>query len=431
MPKPKRAREVYLKPRVVPAKVARERKLRKGEIPIQHMPRMKPAAELKIEFLPDGSVRAPRFREVALGRIEPAEPATYKNPYDAIRATAHTIESVGGEFERLKVAQQQLAAMHAILYDEWKQMNQKQREAAKRFLFYLIDFIQPRRKGYEHLGLEDADKIKRVRIDVPAKKDAVKKLMKAIEFMERNNIGAARALMAAASNYLIARMGTLLKQEAFLRRRKWVLIRENVVKETQVFNLYDALRVTRDLLARPEMPQDIIIRRLRKIRRGITALQKRYKHFADAKKPLDKAVELIQAGYRGTEVTKALRRAAGRIYLVGSECAIFPRAALAELKKEGGENAKLMVARNQLRLFADNAKYWFERATPEQKKNMYGFLKELRSLITGTKAQPIVVEIARAERALRNKNFEQCKEILIQATEKIDALLKQGRGKKK
>ena len=430
MPKPRR-RKIYLEPRVVSARVAKERGLRRGEILRQYKPRMRPPAELRIEFLPDGRVCLPRFKEVKLGKIEPAKPVTYPNPYTAIRATAHAIESVGSEFERIKAIQSHLAAMHAILYDEWKHMNQRQRESAKKFIFYLVDLIQPRRKGYEHLGLEDASRIKRVHISVPTKKIAVRKLMEALQFMERNNIGAARALMASASNYLIARMNTLLTQEPRLKRRKWVLIKENVVRESEVFTLHDELRRIRDLLARPETPEEIIKSKLSNIRKGLRRLIGKYRRFETAEMYLDRAKALIGAGRRGTEVTQALRKAAGRIYLIGSECTIFPRAVLVELKREGGERARIVVARNQLALFADNAKYWFERATPEQKKNMYGFLKELRSLIKGTKAQPVVVEIAKAERELRSKKFEQCKETLMEAVKRMDALLKPRRGKKK
>ncbi|MCD6479029.1 MAG: hypothetical protein J7L44_04050 [Candidatus Diapherotrites archaeon] len=430
MPKPRR-RKIYLKPRVVPAKVARKRGLRRGEILAQYKPRMKTPAELRIEFLPDGRVRLPRFREVTLGKIEPEEPVTHPNPYTAIRATAHAIESVSSEFERIKAIQSYLAAMHAVLYDEWRHMNQRQRESAKKFIFYLVDLVQPRRKGYEHLGLEDAGRIKRVHISVPTKKMAVRKLMEALQFMERNNIGAARALLAAASNYLIARMNTLLTQEPRLKRRKWILIRENIVRESEVLTLHDELRRIRDLLERPEVPEEIIKQKLKNIRKNLRELTDRYRRFKGAEEHLKKAIGLIRTGSRGAEVVKALRKAAGRIYLIGSECAIFPRAVLAELKREGGERARIVVVRNQLALFAENAKYWFERATPRQKKNMYGFLKELRSLITGTKAQPVVVEIAKAERELRSKKFEQCKETLMEAVKRMDALLKPRRGKKK
>ena len=434
MPKPKRgirSRNVYLKPRVISAKEARKRKLRRGEIAVQHIPRMKPVAELGIEFLPDGRVVAPRYREIEPGKIEPVKAATYKNPYDAIRATSHIIENVGSEFERLKVAQQQLAAVHAVLYDKWKQMNPKQREAAKRFLFSLIDLIQPRRKGYEKISLEDADKIKRVTIKAPAKISAVKRLEKAIEYMERNNIGAARALIAGVSNDLIARMDTLLRQKAFLRRRKGAVIRERVVEETQVFSIYDALRRAREVLTRPETPQRIIIGRLQSVVNSITTLQERYSRFGRATRHLVKAIELIRARGSEAEIKRALGNAARIIYLVGSECTIFSWERLAELKEKGGEKAKLTVARNQLALFADNAEYWFERARPEQKKNMYAFLRELRLLITGIGAQPVVVEVVRAERALRNANAKECKEILLRAVEKIDGMLKKKKGKKK
>ncbi len=435
MPRPKqrrmKAREIYLKPRVVSAEVARKRKLHRGEIPVQHIPRMKPVAELKIEFLPDGRVVAPRYREIELGKIEPVKAATYKNPYDAIRATSHIIENVGSEFERLKVAQQQLAAVHAVLYDKWKQMNSKQREAAKRFLFSLIDLIQPRRRGYENIDLENANKIKRVPIKVPTKISAVKRLEKAIEYMERNNIGAARALIAGVSNDLIARMNTLLRQKAFLRRRRWVLIKEKVVEETQVFSIYDALRRAREMLTRPETPRRIIIERLQNVINNITALQERYSRFGRATRHLVKAIELIRARGSEVEIKRALGNAARTIYLVGSECTIFPRERLTELKEKGGEKTRLTVARNQLALFADNAKHWFKKARPEQKKNMYAFLRELRLLITGTRAQPVVVEIARAERALRDANAEECEEILLRAVEKIDGMLKKSKGRKK
>ncbi|RLG70494.1 MAG: hypothetical protein DRO07_00085 [Candidatus Iainarchaeum archaeon] len=435
MPRPKqrriKAREIYLKPKVVPAEVVRKRKLHRGEVARQHIPRMKPIAELKIEFLPDGRVVAPRYREIELGKIEPVKAATYKNPYDAIRATSHIIENVGSEFERLKVAQQQLAAVHAVLYDKWKQMNSEQREAAKRFLFSLIDLIQPRRRGYENIDLENANKIKRVPIKAPAKISAVKRLEKAIEYMERNNIGATRALIAGVSNDLIARMNTLLRQKAFLRRRRWALIKEKVVEETQVFSVYDALRRAREMLTRPETPRRIIIERLQNVINSITALQERYSRFERATRHLVKAIALIRARGSEVEIKRALGNAARTIYLVGSECTIFSRERLTELKEKGGEKTKITVARNQLALFADNAKYWFERARPEQKKNMYAFLRELRLLITGTRAQPAVVEIARAERALRGANAKECEEILLRAVEKIDAMLKKGEGRKK
>ena len=216
----------------------------------------------------------------------------------------------------------------------------------------------------------------------------------------------------------------MLRQEAFLRRRKWVLTRENVVKETQVFSAYDALRRGRDMLARPEMPRNLVIERLQNVVNSITMLQERHRPFGRATKHLVKAIRLIKARGSDREINASLRNAARIIYLVGSECAIFPKERLAELKEKGGEVTRLKVARNQLALFADNAKYWFERARPEQKKNMYAFLSELRSLITGTKAQPVAVTaIARAERALRNKKPEQCKELLLQTVEKIDAIL--------
>lgn len=431
MPKPKRRvlkpKEIYLKPRVVPPSKVAKRGLHRGEISKQHMPRMKPAAELKIEFLPDGRIVAPRYREVEPGKIEPVEAATYKNPYDAIRATAHTIESVGSEFERLKVVQQQLASVHAVLYDRWKQMNSKQREAAKRFLFRLIDIIQPRRKGYENFDIADAERIKRVTLRVPAKIIAVERLEKAIEFMEKNNIGAARSLIAGVSNDLIARMNTLLRQAAFLRRRKKTLLREKVIEEARVFSVYDELRTAREMLARPEMPREVVITKLQSIVNKVSMLQERYKRFGRANKHLVNAIELIRTHGSEVKIKRALNNAARAIYLVGSECAVFSRERLRELKEGGSKRIKLIVARNQLSLFADNAEYWYTRAKPEQRKNMFVFLKELRSLITGTKAQPFVVEIARAERALRDEKFQECKETLMQAAKNIGELLKQGK----
>lgn len=424
MPAPKRPsrpiivrREVYLKP----------------EIPITHVPRLLPPELLGIEFMPDGRIRQPRFKLSELGRLEPVSFAVYKDPYTAIRATSHAIESIRSRLGRLSIVQQMLASIHATLYDNWPRMNPRQREAAKHYVFGLIDLLWPRLESSKNLGIEEREKIKRVRLEIPELRAAADRLNEAISFMEAGNIGAARAVMSEASKKIVETMKRFLKQEAHLMRRKKVYLREHIISEQKFFSTYDSLRLLLQLLSRPfpEVPREQVAEQLHKVLKTTTELSNRYAPFGDASKHLAEAMELLQRGAGLNEASARLKKAIAAIYLAGSGCVIFPKERLAELKAKGGERAKLIVAGNQLRLFADNAKYWYERARPEQRQNMLDFLRALRALITGTRAQQYVVSIAKAERALRDARPEDCKEILMPVVEKISEILKKQGGSRK
>jgi len=411
-------REVYLKPTV----------------PITHVPKVVPAELLGIEFKPDGTIRQPRYKRIAPDKLEPVSSMVYKDVYTAIRATSHIIASVRSKLERVKIVQQMLASMHATLYESWPNMNAKQRDAARHYLFGLIDIIWPRLESSKGLSIEERDKIKRVRLEISELRRAAERLNEAIAFMESGNIGAARTLMAEASKNLVESMKHFLKQEAYLRRRKKVYLREQIISEQKFFATYDSLRLLMQLISgpAPEIPREDLAQQLRSAIENVDALSKRYAPFGAATKHLVEAMALLRSGVALNEARASIRRAMAAIYLAGSACVIFPRERLAELKAKGGERVKLIVASNQLRLFANNAKHWYEKARPEQRRNMFDFLRALRLLVTGTSAQQFSINIAKAERALRDAKPEQCKELLMPVAEKIAEISKkQSKSRKK
>ncbi len=391
------ARKPYLEPRI-----ARGKKIYRGEIKPQHMPRFKRAGELKIDFLNDGRVKVVYYHETAPGKLE-------------VRGK-HMLESLGGEFRKERAIQSELAALHATIFDSWSKMNNAQRLAVKEFLLGLVDELQPRYQKYSSMGLNERSKIKRYRLERLEKKLAVQRINLAIDLLEKNNKGAACAALVGASNSLIAQMGSVLRQEAFSRRRKKALFRQMTREEEHVFKTINAMSLSLEIIERPNISIESLESRLKQHVNALTVLQKRHAPFSTAVRQLVEAIKLVREGSL-SEAAKKIQKARQLVEFTASQRIIFSKQRLNAFSKASSKRRTAIVAQ-QLQLFGENVVYWHEKASIEQRNNMRSWLTALQRLLIGTSAEPLRSSIINARNALA-ENPVKAKEILLEAVQEI------------
>lgn len=442
--------KTYLKPKPLApeqAEALRQMPARKRSLEIEKLPdgviippriaRAGAPERHRIGILPDGSLIKTYLEMVAPGKFKPGRTEKFPDANKAMRKATHTIENLGSEIRREEAAQAAVDAIHKAIYENWENWNPAQRQTAKAYILGIIDGLYKRTPKSKTLDVERYHEIRRYGLTQEKKKGrekkrlAVERLNGAIKLLNENNKGAACARLVGASNALIKQISIIRDQRASTLVDREIYKRRRVVGDTDLVAATSNLEQVLRNLENPRIPSTAIAKQLKRTVNRITGLQGRYAPFRNAIKPLLRAIKLAEAGGGRAEIKREIDRALNIVFIRGSESTRYSTKTLKRIKELRGEGMFIAVTKNQLRLFAQNAKYWYEKASARQRESMHYWLRGFHSLLIGTIAEPLRMEIKMAEGTLGTYP-KKTKEILLQVVEKIDSLLKKAStGKKK
>ncbi|GEM_PF-2240621 len=381
----------------------------------------------RIEIFPDGSIKKTYLRMTKPGKFKAARTEKFPDANKAMRKATHTIESLGSEIEREEAAQAAIDAIHKAVYENWQGWNQAQRQAAKALILGVIDGLYKRSKKSKALGVKDFDKIRRYGASPKArarekKRLAVARLNGAIKLLNENNKGAACARLVGASNALIRQISIIRDQRVSTAVDREIYKKHRVTRDTGVVKAVNRMKqITRGL--ERKRTRSTILTQLKRAVNSITELQATHPAFVSARKELSHAIQMMREGRESQEVREQVSRAIREVLLTGSENTRYSHKTLQRIKMEHGEKMFVSVTARQLRLFAQNAEFWYRKANASQRKNMLEWLRQVRSLVTGTRAQPLEFEIRWAESEL-TENPAKCKEILLKVSGVMEEISK-------
>jgi len=382
----------------------------------------------RIEIFPDGSIRKTYLRMTEPGKFRAARSEKFPDANKAMRKATHTIESLGSEIEREEAAQAAIDAIHKAVYENWQGWNQAQRQAAKALILGVIDGLYKRTEKSKPLSVRDFDKIKRYGTSSKKvrgrekKRLAVERLNGAIKLLNENNKGAACARLVGASNALIRQISIIRDQRVSTTVDREVYKKHRVTRDAAIVKAVNRIEGIAKGLER-KRARSTTLTQLKRAVNAITELQVTHPAFVNARKELVRAIRMMGEGKSSQEVRKQVRRAIREVLLTGSENARYSRQTLQRINTEYGEKMFVSVTARQLRLFGQNAEFWYRKASASQRKNMVEWLRQVRSLITGTRAQPLQLEIRWAESELA-ENPAKCKEILLKVAGIMEKIYK-------
>lgn len=423
------AGKTYLKPHLLPpekAEALRRMPAAKRALAIEKLPagtlipprraRAVSPERYRIEILKDGSIKKTYLKMAEPGKFKAGRTETFSDANKAMRTATHIIKSLGSEIEREKAAQELIDAVHKAVYEGWPKWNEAQKHTAKAIILGAIDGLYKRIPKSAALGVEDFDKITRYGMASrrtkgrKRKRLAVKRLNNAIRLLNENNVGAACASLVGASNAIIRQVSIIRDQRVSISTDRKVYKKHMVTNDIKIVSAWNNAKLALNRMEKQNRKTTLM--QLKRTVNIITELQKAHPVFVDARKELVKAIRMTEAGENIRKVREQVRKAVREVVLMGAENTRFSRRTLKRIKAVYGEKIFVSVTAKQLRLFAQNAEFWYKKGNPKQRKNMSEWLSQVRVLTTGTRAQPLQFEIRWAESELA-ENQSKCKEILM------------------
>ena len=359
--------------------------------------------ELKIRITKKG-VWVPKYTKTRGGKLRRERAAFYPDLPTAIRAETHKIGSVEDAGLRCIGLLGSVTALHKDIYENWKGKSEAERRASIQQMRELRDVI----RGDRELSARSP-------ID---RRIAVERLDKALADPRGGELP---AMLIGVRNDLIARMGDLTRQKAFLPRRRQVLAGTKAMLDSSAFDMVDQLGELLKAAGRPEklsvMERKELARRLWDIRDRLKERRAEERLSKTAYKHIDRAAVKFLRGVELQEAVDLMRKGNRAIAAHTSRYALLYPTRLGQVAKSGDPRFKTSIARNQAKLYHGNLEYWLSEAPPGERLSRAQVAEHLEAIGRVFPVSQFNERMKKAAESARRGDVESAK-VAIQEAEK-------------
>ncbi len=386
--------------------IRKGKKIPRGTKVITGKPQQKKPEELGIIFRSDGSIEIPVYAGKE-GQIQKARVLKPKTIPEGVRLVFHQIESVQS---RLGQAQQIFELISRLQWDlnyKWNKFNSAQKKA---FTEYFAGVSGQLTKN--PVLLTEENKI-----------NAIKRIEKAKELLEKGNASAALASMRGIKNDLLDWTRKMKFQTKYLKRRKKIVIDKKFEKDTTIFSAIDSLRSIFSELGKPDAGK-----KRNTIAAKIRAASKKFyltglKAFRQSAIITGKAAELAEKG----EIQKAreyIRTANKKAVTEASSISSVYPDKLREIMQSKDHAFKEKVLSNQAELYYDMISYWWpKKGNTAKRKLIFDSVKELSGIAASTGKELEASMISDAAKKLEKNDLAGFSDLMLATAIKLNPSL--------
>jgi hypothetical protein len=233
-------------------------------------------------------------------------------------------------------------------------------------------------------------------------------------------------MLIGVRNDLIARKGDLVRQMAFLPRRRQVLAGTKARLDRTAFDMLDRLSEVMRIANKPgklsEGERRAVAKRLwdirdeLKTRRTEPRLSKTaYKHVnRAAAKMMDGSVEEVR------EAARLMREGNRAIATHTSRYALLYPKRLGHVAKSGNARFRTSIARNQAKLYHGNLEYWLSEAPPGERLNRAQIAEHLEAIGGIFPVSQFNEGMKKAAESARKGDIEAAKAAILEADRTLE-----------